>query len=77
MSRTGVQLITIADPFQTTFGYVVQSDEVVISRHSVDRADSNFMQPAEQVLRIAHVSDMQLQSSTMLGSSPRRHPWAP
>jgi hypothetical protein len=41
--HTGVQFISITNPFKTSLWDIIQCDQVVVSWNAVDTADSKFM----------------------------------
>ena len=47
---TSVELVAVADPFQASLLQVVEGDEVVVTRKTVDRANAALLQASKQVL---------------------------
>ena len=45
-----VELVAVADPFQASLLQVVEGDEVVVTRKTMDRANAALLQASKQVL---------------------------
>jgi hypothetical protein len=49
--HTSFELIDTADPFQPTFGEIVERDKVVIARNAMDRTNAYLIQPSKEIFR--------------------------
>ena len=49
-SVASVELVTVANPFETSLLQIVEGDEVVVTRKTVDRANAALLQASKQVL---------------------------
>lgn len=47
---TSVELVAVADPFQTSFLEVVEGRQVVVTRKTVDRGDTTLLDASKDVL---------------------------
>jgi hypothetical protein len=54
LKRTGVQLIAVTNPFQTSLGDIVERNEVVVARHAMYRLYTDLFQSCKEVL--THIS---------------------
>jgi hypothetical protein len=48
--HTGIQLIAVTNPFQANLGNVVECNEIVVSRHTVDGLDADLLKSSKEVL---------------------------
>lgn len=63
----GIQLIAVADPFKPGLGQIVKGNKVEVAWKSVDRPDSDLVEPRKEVL--SHVDGLsQIFRSDILAS---------
>ena len=47
---TRIEFVTISDPSQPIFGYIIKSYQIVVTGYSMDRPNADLMQTLEEVL---------------------------
>jgi hypothetical protein len=51
---TSIEFVHAANPSETTCRQIVQSDKVVVTGKTMDRANANFMESSKEILGNVH-----------------------